>query len=64
MGRDPLLRGTQGDERGSGAGGPLARSLGGAPALKELVVGRNDIGEAAKAELKAAGDKGGVKIWM
>ena len=42
----------------------LARSLGGAPALKELYVRGNDIGAAAKAELKAAGDKGGVEIRM
>jgi len=39
----------------------LARSLGGAPALEMLLVGDDDIGEAAKEELKAACAKGGVR---
>ena len=66
-GRLPKLEDLWLDNTGMGDAGAtaLARSLGGAPALKWLAVGVNrDIGEAAKAELKAAGDKGGVEIYM
>ena len=63
-GRLPKLEELELENTGMGDAGAtaLARSLGGAPALKELWVRRNDIGEAAKAELKAACDKGGVTI--
>ncbi len=66
-GRLPKLEDLDLTRTGMGDAGAtaLARSLGGAPALKSLsVMGNRDIGEAAKEELKAAGDKGGVTIRM